>query len=378
MQLAPGMVVAFSMGMVSGPIIDNTVETRTPGAPSPAKRTAGAGVDCFNLLLGQLLGSMVLGAPIQDAPNTETPAPTGAAVSDTNPPQNTPASASAANDQSDQKQSIARFLLGVDKEPGAAKAGDTAAAVPTASRDGEQQDGKCFDALRDVVEKNPKRGSEAREDTAAPEYPAAKKPAAEPAAPQANDANLPVVTAENKHSAQEPAPAGQPDVALSPALHQSALLQHASVVTAEGAPSIHAQEAGSAPPARAADPAEPFDHTVSIIRDGNRLAVKLEPEGLGKLNIDLSLDRGTVHAHIQVADDATRNVIQDNMQQIVESLMKEGLSVGGFSVSLNNGGQQADEQAHEAGQHQPRTADSVQPSAFTAAAAAGSGINLFV
>jgi len=372
------MVVAFSMGMVSGPIIDNTVETGTPGASSPEKRAAGAGADCFNLLLGQLLGSMVLGVPIQDAPNPEPPAPAGAAVSDTNPPQNTPALASAANDQSDQKQGITRFLLGVDNEPGAAKAGDTAAAVSTAPLDEEQQDGKFFGAVQDAAGKNPKHGSEAREDTAAPEFAAAKKPAAEPAAPQGSNANLPLVTAENKHSAQEPASAGQPDIALSPALHQSAVLQHASVVTAEGAPSIHAQEAGSPPPARAADPVEPFDHTVSIIRDGNRLAVKLEPEGLGKLNINLSLDRGTVHAHIQVADDAARNVIQDNMQQIVESLMKEGLSVGGFSVSLKNGGQEADEQAHEAGQHQPRTADSVQPSVFTASATAGSGINLFV
>jgi flagellar hook-length control protein FliK len=321
---------------------------------------------------------MVLGAPIQEAANPETPVPAGAAVSDSNPPQNAPALASAANDQSDQKQCIVRFLLGVDNEPGAAEAGDTAAAVATAPRDGEQQEGKLFDALRDAVEKNPKHGSEAREDTAATEFEAAKKPVAEPAAPQGLDANLPLVTTENKHSAQEPAQAGQPDFALSPALHQSALLQHASVVSAEGAPAIPVQEAGSAPPARTADPVEPFDHTVSIIRDGNRLAVKLEPEGLGKLNIDLSLDRGTVHAHIQVADDAARNVIQDNMQQIVESLMKEGLSVGGFTVSLKNGGQQADEQANEAGQHHPRTADSVQPSAFTAAAAAGSGINLFV
>jgi flagellar hook-length control protein FliK len=87
-----------------------------------------------------------------------------------------------------------------------------------------------------------------------------------------------------------------------------------------------------------ADPLELFDHTVSIVKNGNRLAVQLEPDGLGKLNINLSLDKGIVNAQIHVADSAARNLIESNIQQIMNTLIGEGLSIGGFSVSLQQHG----------------------------------------
>jgi len=86
-----------------------------------------------------------------------------------------------------------------------------------------------------------------------------------------------------------------------------------------------------------ADLAEKFENTLTITRDGSRLAVKLEPEGLGKLDINLSLDQGRVHAQINVQDSATKTLIENNMQQIVDALLKDGMSVGGFSVSLQQG-----------------------------------------
>lgn len=87
-----------------------------------------------------------------------------------------------------------------------------------------------------------------------------------------------------------------------------------------------------------ADPADLIDHAVSIVKDGNRLAVKLEPDGLGKLDINLSLDKGTVSAQIHVSNDVTKNLLENNKQQMMNALMGEGLSVGGFSVSLNHKG----------------------------------------
>jgi len=89
--------------------------------------------------------------------------------------------------------------------------------------------------------------------------------------------------------------------------------------------------------AQAADPAESLQNTVAIMKGSNRLAVTLQQEGLGKLNIDLSLNKGLINAHINVADDSARSLIENNLQQIMNSLMKEGLSVGGFSVSLKGG-----------------------------------------
>jgi flagellar hook-length control protein FliK len=86
------------------------------------------------------------------------------------------------------------------------------------------------------------------------------------------------------------------------------------------------------------DATDAFDHAVSIMKDGNRLAVQLDHSGLGKLDINLSLDKGTVNAHINVADDATKKLIENNVQQIVNSILGEGVSVGGFSVSLKQHG----------------------------------------
>ncbi len=86
------------------------------------------------------------------------------------------------------------------------------------------------------------------------------------------------------------------------------------------------------------DTADAFDHAVSITKDGNRLAVQLDHGGLGKLDINLSLDKGAVNAQINVADDATKKLIENNMQQIVNSLLGDGVSVGGFSVSLKQQG----------------------------------------
>ncbi len=83
---------------------------------------------------------------------------------------------------------------------------------------------------------------------------------------------------------------------------------------------------------------DPAENKTTIISTGNRLAVSLEPEGLGKLNINLSLDRGMVNAQIQAADPAAKNLLENNMQQIMDTLMREGLNVGGFSVSLKHGG----------------------------------------
>jgi len=116
------------------------------------------------------------------------------------------------------------------------------------------------------------------------------------------------------------------------------IVQHHAAQAA--APALTEETRLTSPVSRpqAADPAEAIDNTVAIMKGSNRLAVTLEPDGLGKLNINLSLDKGIINAHFNVADDSARNLISNNMQQIMHSLAKDGLSVGGFSVSLREGG----------------------------------------
>lgn len=99
-------------------------------------------------------------------------------------------------------------------------------------------------------------------------------------------------------------------------------------------------EENESAPLRTGNAVDVLDPAPSIVKDGNRLAVKFEQDGLGKLDIDLRLNKGVINAQIQVADDSTKTLIENNMQQIVDSLLKAGLSVGGFSVSLKGGNRQ--------------------------------------
>ena len=75
---------------------------------------------------------------------------------------------------------------------------------------------------------------------------------------------------------------------------------------------------------------------VYVAKGDNKLGVTLDHKDLGQLNIKLSLDKGVVNIHINTADKVAREFVESNMQQIVESLSKNGVSVGGFSVGLKN------------------------------------------
>ncbi|HDH06272.1 MAG TPA: flagellar hook-length control protein FliK, partial [Nitrospirae bacterium] len=81
---------------------------------------------------------------------------------------------------------------------------------------------------------------------------------------------------------------------------------------------------------------EVVDKIVYVAKGDNRLGVTIEHKDLGKLNISLSLEKGMVNVHINTADKAAREFVENNIQQIVDSLSKSGVSIGGFSVGLKN------------------------------------------
>jgi flagellar hook-length control protein FliK len=123
---------------------------------------------------------------------------------------------------------------------------------------------------------------------------------------------------------------------------------------------------------------EQRDNTVSIIKEGTRLAVKLEPEGLGKLDINVNLKNGMIHTQISVQDDATKTLIDNNIHQIVDALLKEGLSVGGFSVSLRQGENGARTADNNREYGEPVTAVSPAVVGESARAAVRGLVNIFV
>ncbi len=79
-----------------------------------------------------------------------------------------------------------------------------------------------------------------------------------------------------------------------------------------------------------------LDNIVYVIKGNNKMGVSLEHDILGKLNINLSMEKGMLNVHINTSEKPAREFIENNVQYIVDSLAKDGLSVGGFSVGLKN------------------------------------------
>lgn len=125
------------------------------------------------------------------------------------------------------------------------------------------------------------------------------------------------------------------------------LQQHQQQAVPAGAAVSRPAEHAGVPrtPLTGAEGPHAFDDAVLIARDGNRLAVTLEPDGFGKMNLHLTLDKGVVNAQLQVADDGLRNLLGNNIQQLLDALAREGVSVGGFSISLRNEGSDGEHRA---------------------------------
>lgn len=70
--------------------------------------------------------------------------------------------------------------------------------------------------------------------------------------------------------------------------------------------------------------------------DGTSIEISLQPEGLGKLDIGLMLDKGVVNAQIQTSSAAGKDLVESHITDIINALAKEGITIGGFSVSLKD------------------------------------------
>ena len=68
------------------------------------------------------------------------------------------------------------------------------------------------------------------------------------------------------------------------------------------------------------------------------MEVVLEPEGLGKMDIELNFSHDRLQGQILVNDQAGKELLERNLPQLLSDLAGEGLQVGGFTVSLKNRG----------------------------------------
>ena len=79
-----------------------------------------------------------------------------------------------------------------------------------------------------------------------------------------------------------------------------------------------------------------FDEKAFVItrKSDTSVEVTLAPPGVGKLDIEVVLEKGVVNARIIAADSAGREEIARSLPRIVEALARDGMNIGGFTVSL--------------------------------------------
>jgi hypothetical protein len=77
------------------------------------------------------------------------------------------------------------------------------------------------------------------------------------------------------------------------------------------------------------------ENSFLVTRTGERrLEVILQPEGMGKLELEINLDNDLINAHINASVPEGKEIIERNLSNIMNLLAREGLSVGSFSVAL--------------------------------------------
>lgn len=104
---------------------------------------------------------------------------------------------------------------------------------------------------------------------------------------------------------------------------------------------------------------ELIDKIVYVVKGNNRLGVTVEHENLGRLNINLSMEKGMVNVHINTSDSAVKELVENNIQQIIDSLFKNGVSIGGFSIGFRNH-KNGDSNAHKNRNENAYSVDSVK------------------
>jgi flagellar hook-length control protein FliK len=69
-----------------------------------------------------------------------------------------------------------------------------------------------------------------------------------------------------------------------------------------------------------------------------QVSIRLQPEDLGVVHVEMHLEAGTVNVSLHADGDATRDMLRQNLGQLRQQLASTGLSTGRFDVSGGSGG----------------------------------------
>lgn len=73
-------------------------------------------------------------------------------------------------------------------------------------------------------------------------------------------------------------------------------------------------------------------------KNNSSIQMQLEPENLGKLTLKIVLERGILSAKFMAENEEVKTAIEDNMEELKNSLSEQGITIQSLSVSVNSEG----------------------------------------
>ena len=75
-----------------------------------------------------------------------------------------------------------------------------------------------------------------------------------------------------------------------------------------------------------------------VVRDSKNgsFSIRMQPESLGRVNVNLNLEHGVLVGKFLVDNHAAREAVLENIQSMIDRLQESGITVGGFNVNVRD------------------------------------------
>ncbi|HEX2984154.1 MAG TPA: flagellar hook-length control protein FliK [Ignavibacteriales bacterium] len=104
--------------------------------------------------------------------------------------------------------------------------------------------------------------------------------------------------------------------------------------------------ASNAPVVRTVKVAEVMNEITHFIKekDSQTVILKIEPENLGKIKINLEISNAALDAKIHVENEQVKAIVESNAKQLTQSLIQNGIQLNSLTVSLSTSDQKLGKQ----------------------------------
>jgi len=75
---------------------------------------------------------------------------------------------------------------------------------------------------------------------------------------------------------------------------------------------------------------------VNLFEDKSEMIIKLKPDHLGKVTVEIAVENGNITAKFLAESDKVKEILESNMQDLKDHLAKQGMVVQDLSVSVGN------------------------------------------